>query len=201
MPYLLKDSSDLMILYSVEPLIILQCPTDHLAGAKALECDSITESKAPLATKDMTIRGGSNAVDVSMYFPERNANIIFGALHTRVTVTGISKQYVTYVEVPVLCAWEHNGASSKIIYLSDPLWSQQLDFLNFPVSLSIKGDTVTVIVNHFDASNQIIKVPLQKIVQEIQESIEKDDVPRNLNNFIDQNVKKMNQELSQSRAQ
>ena len=29
MPYLLKDSSDLMILYSVEPLIIFECPTDH----------------------------------------------------------------------------------------------------------------------------------------------------------------------------
>ena len=132
-------------------------------------------------------------MDVSQHFPEREVPIIFGALHTRVAVQGKG-----HVEVPVLCAWEHDGDSSRIIYLSDPYWQQQDGSLNFPMSLSIEGDVVTVIVNHGDRSNRIVKFAVKAVVQEIQESIEKDDVSRNLNNFTEQRVQQINQEHKSS---
>lgn len=110
MPYVSSVSQDLKLIYSIDPLIILQCEHQNLEN-----CTSITDAKAPVDAKPHLFRGGSNAIDLTQYFPQAKYPVIGGFGHTRIAThwktKGIWKKY--WVHYPAFFAFEENGAESN----------------------------------------------------------------------------------------
>ena len=192
MPFLSHSTKDLKMIYSIEPLIILQC--DH---RDIRSCSSITEQKAPIRTVPHVMRGGSNALDLSEYFRESAHPIIGGFGHTRLF------HHEEWVNWPVFFAVEENGRDSKVIHLSEPmvfeetLKSHVQTNIVFPVTFGVQNERAHLTVGLMDRSTRIIFFPIKELIQEIKESMSKNagDGVTNIHEKVEKMIKDITSSL------
>lgn len=193
MPYTSHSSKDLKMIYSIEPLIILQCDYKNIQN-----CSSITEQKAPIDAGPHLLRGGSNALDLTEYFEEVCEYPIIGGFgHTHI------KNGSSWTYYPVFFAVEENGKDSKVIHLSKPMIFEEIfesyeqTHIAYPVCFGIHNGSAYLTINFMDSSTRIVFLSIEELVDEIKESMSQNKIMNGIKN-IHQKVDKMMDDIMHS---